>query len=102
MTSVITAIVMEETASYSLIEVCDKYHIPKELLLEMIEEGLFSHKPSDIQHLTLVQRDLQRIESALRLHRDLGVNLAGVALALDLLDELDKLRRELGVLRRQI
>jgi hypothetical protein len=31
---------------------------------------------------------------ALRLERDLEINLAGVALALELLDELQRLRRE--------
>jgi chaperone modulatory protein CbpM len=31
-----------------------------------------------------------------RLQRDLGVNLAGAALAIDLLDQLDELRRRLG------
>jgi len=31
----------------------------------------------------------------MRLQRDLGVNLAGIALALDMLDEIDKLRGRL-------
>jgi chaperone modulatory protein CbpM len=35
------------------------------------------------------------VRSALRLQRDLGVNLAGIALALDLMEELDNLRAEL-------
>ena len=35
---------------------------------------------------------VRRASIALRLQRDLGVNLAGVALALDLLDELNGLR----------
>jgi chaperone modulatory protein CbpM len=36
-----------------------------------------------------------RVRSALRLQRDLGVNLAGIALALDLMEELESLRAEL-------
>jgi chaperone modulatory protein CbpM len=39
---------------------------------------------------------LRRATVALRLQRDLGVNLAGAALALELLDELDTLRARLG------
>jgi chaperone modulatory protein CbpM len=35
---------------------------------------------------------LQRARVALRLQNDLDVNLAGAALALELLDELDELR----------
>jgi chaperone modulatory protein CbpM len=39
---------------------------------------------------------LRRARLAVRLERDLEVNLAGVALALDLLEEIDRLRRALG------
>lgn len=38
---------------------------------------------------------LRRARLALRLQRDLEINLAGVALALDLMEELELLRREL-------
>jgi chaperone modulatory protein CbpM len=43
---------------------------------------------------------LRRARIALRLERDLGVNLPGVALALDLLEELQRLRRERETERR--
>lgn len=36
-----------------------------------------------------------RVRSALRLQHDLGVNLAGIALALNLMEELEDLRAEL-------
>ncbi|MBP1152859.1 hypothetical protein JOD69_004728 [Methylocaldum sp. RMAD-M] len=36
---------------------------------------------------------LRRLQTALHLQRDLGVNLPGAALALDLLEELEALRR---------
>jgi len=35
-----------------------------------------------------------RARIALRLERDLGINVPGVALALELLEELEQLRRE--------
>jgi len=35
---------------------------------------------------------VRRVRCALRLESDLGVNLAGAALALDLLEELNRLR----------
>ena len=40
-----------------------------------------------------------RARLALRLERDLELNLAGVALALELMDELEYLRRELKARR---
>lgn len=99
--SVITGVVLSETTTFSAVEVCERFHIPNELLLEMIEQGLFHQQPSEAKQLALNLHDLQRIETAIRLHRDLEVNLPGVALALDLLDELQQLRKELAVLRRQ-
>ena len=38
---------------------------------------------------------LERARRAFRLQQDLGVNVAGAALALNLLDELDRLRTDL-------
>jgi chaperone modulatory protein CbpM len=42
---------------------------------------------------------LRRARIAVRLERDLELNLAGVALALDLLEELEQLRQQLKVRR---
>jgi len=39
-----------------------------------------------------------RVRSALRLQHDLGVNLAGIALALDLMEELENLRAQLKIM----
>lgn len=41
-----------------------------------------------------------RVAKARRLERDLGLNLPGVALALDLLDQLDEMRSHLRALQR--
>lgn len=98
--TVITGVLIEDTTTFSFIEVCTRYHIPKKLLHEMIEQGLFDVQSTNEQQLTLTQKDLQKMESAFRLHKDLGVNLEGVALALELLDELERLRTELKILRR--
>ncbi|MCL9684678.1 chaperone modulator CbpM [Legionella maioricensis] len=93
-------VLIEETTTISFNEVCRKYHIPKELLIEMIEQGLFPNQTTQIEQVVLDQKALRRLESAFRLHRDLGINLPGVALALDLLEEMEKMRRELEILRK--
>ena len=41
-------------------------------------------------------REIHRVQTAQRLIRDLQVNLAGAALALDLLEELEELRRKVS------
>lgn len=96
----IVGVLIEETTIISFNEVCQKYQISKELLLEMVEYGLFSNKTDTTEQLQLNQKDLRTIESAFRLHRDLGINLPGVALALELLEKIDRLNDELNILRK--
>ncbi len=98
--TILTGVLIEETTTFTFIEVCEKYHIPQQLLEEMIVQGLFTCQTTDQEELSLNQKELNRIESAFRLHRDLGVNLPGVAVVLDLLDEMEQMRNELEVLRR--
>lgn len=98
--NVLVGVLIEEESTLSVTEICYRYHIPQELLREMLEEGLFTNQTSDIKQLALDQKSLRRIETAFRLHKDLDINLPGVALALELLDEMDKMRDELNILRK--
>lgn len=98
--TLLIGVLIEETTTISFTEVCHKYNIPKELLSDMIEQGLFPNQPTDPEHIALSQKELRRIESAFRLHRDLGINLPGVALALELLEEMEKMHKELDILRK--
>lgn len=98
--TLLIGVLIEESYSISFKEVCQKYSIPKELLIEMVEQGLVNSQSHEIENSRLNPQDLRRIESAFRLHRDLGINLPGVALALDLLEEMEHLRNELEILRK--
>lgn len=93
-------VLIEETTTISFHGVCQKYNIPGELLSEMIEQGLFPNQCIDKEQIALDQKALRRLEAALRLHKDLGINLPGVALALDLLEEIEKMRQELEILHK--
>ena len=96
----IIGILIEDTTLISLNEVCQRYRISEDLLLEMLEYGIFSSKSSEIEQLKLTQKDLYKMESAFRLHRDLELNLTGVALDLELLEKIDRLNDELNILRK--
>jgi chaperone modulatory protein CbpM len=62
--------------------------------VEFVEEGVLTGVlVSTRWHFTGAA--LRRARRALRLERDLELNLAGVALALDLMDEIEQLRREI-------
>jgi chaperone modulatory protein CbpM len=98
----ITGIIIEEGSALSYLEVCQKYNIPKELLIEMQEQGFFEASTSKLEHLVFNSKSLRQIEVAIRLHRDLGINLQGAALALELLETIDLMKQELEILRKLI
>ncbi|MDH3432322.1 MAG: chaperone modulator CbpM [Gammaproteobacteria bacterium] len=76
-------------------EICEACEISVQQLTEFIEEGLVDaggRGPDEWQfHVT----SLRRIRFAKSIRRDLGVNTAGAALALDLLDRIDALKQKL-------
>lgn len=63
-------------------------------IVEFVEEGVLT-AVSLSPHWHFSGGALRRARLALRLQRDLELNLAGVALALDLMEQLEQLRREL-------
>jgi chaperone modulatory protein CbpM len=86
------AIVIDESTWFSLNEACRVCRVDDQRILEMVQEGVLSPTGSSSREWRFGARELKRIQIAVRLQRDLGVNLPGAALALDLLEELELLR----------
>ena len=101
--SVITGVLVDEgTTTYSFTQVCHTYHVSESELMDLLEHGLFHEITSSVKPVNFNLQMVKRIRSARRLQEDLGVNLPGVVLALELRDELDRLRNELTILRRHL
>lgn len=98
--NMLIGILIEDSYTISFKEVCAQYHIPEELLVELIEQGLFDNQSTEPKKLQLDQKAIHKIESAFRLHKDLGINIPGVTLAIELLEEIEKMHQELAILRR--
>jgi chaperone modulatory protein CbpM len=94
-TDILTGIIIEEEARLSLRELCDACAVHVEFITELVDEGVIEPTGIDKSHWCFSGISLQRIRTAKRLQQDLGVNLAGVALALDLIEELQQLRTQL-------
>ena len=99
---IVTGVLMDENTTISFVEVCQQYQISEDLLLDMLEHGLISHVTPSIKKITFDLKMLSRIQSACRLQQDLGINLPGAVLALELRDELEQLREELRVLQHYV
>jgi len=62
-------------------------------IVALVEEGILQPLPDAAGEWQFAGENLRRARLALRLQRDLEINLAGVALALELLEEIHQLRR---------
>lgn len=88
----ISGTVLDEDMECSLHDLCRLCNIPAEIVNEMIDEGLIRPRGPAPRQWRFTAIEVRRVQTALRLQRDLRVNLPGCALALDLLDELEELR----------
>jgi MerR family transcriptional regulator/heat shock protein HspR len=71
--------------------------------LRMYERmGLIRPKRVNQKNRLYSQADIERLRQIQRLTRDLGVNLAGVEIILDLLDKVERLQQELETLHTQM
>ena len=92
-------VILNEDTHCTLADLCRLCGVPAEVIHEMVEEGLLTPEglsPGDWRFTCVA---IKRVQTAVRLQQDLRVNLAGCALALDLLEELEELRRLLRVRR---
>lgn len=97
---ILKGILLDDEIELSLNDLCCACSSSAEWIIELVEEGVLDPIESNI-HLQQTQwrftvSSLQRARTALRLQRDLGINTAGVALAIDLLDKIKKLESRLS------
>lgn len=83
-------------AYYMISAVAAKYNIHPQTLRLYEREGLL--KPSRTEGNTRLysEEDLERLETILSLTRDLGVNLAGVEIVLNMRRKMEQMQREVN------
>ena len=89
------ASILEDETNLSLSDLCQSCHIQTEVVLEMVEEGVLTPQGDTPGQWRFTGAHVQRARVAVRLQRVLGVNHAGAALALQLLEEIETLRARL-------
>jgi MerR family transcriptional regulator/heat shock protein HspR len=72
----------------ALEEVAARFDIHPDILRRFINAGLI--EPAEVSGQTIMfePRDIKRVRAIQRLRRDLGINLAGIAVIFNLLDRL--------------
>lgn len=91
----LTGILLDERTDLSLNDLSRTCSVSVEWVIELVEEGVLEPIGHEQAHWQFPGTSVQKTRVALRLQHDLGINLAGVALALDMLNEIDTLRARL-------
>lgn len=86
---------INEQVTFSLAEISQACSCRREWIIGLVDEGVLAPFGEDSNDWQFPGGCVSRARTAARLHRDLKVNLAGVALALELLEELETLRGRL-------
>jgi chaperone modulatory protein CbpM len=88
----LSGIILDETTMFSLDELCGSCQVETDLIVSMVEEGIIKPVGYVTEEWQFSASQLPRVRKAMHLYYDLELNLAGVALALELLDEVNELR----------
>ncbi|HEY2634360.1 MAG TPA: chaperone modulator CbpM [Steroidobacteraceae bacterium] len=87
--------IVEQSALLTVKDLSRMCAVDERHIVEFVEEGVLHVVEIKSTEWYFRGEALRRTRLALRLERDLELNLAGVALALELMEELERLRREL-------
>jgi chaperone modulatory protein CbpM len=91
----LTGILLDERAELSLHDLCHACSTSTEWVVELVDEGVLEPIGHEQAHWRFSGPSLLRARAAMRMQRDLQINLAGVALALDLMEEIEAMRERL-------
>lgn len=75
-------------------ELCESCKISVEVIIEIVNLGIIEQSGSDPQSWQFSTHMVTTIHKALRLRQDLDIDWPGVAVALDLIEEMEQLRQE--------
>ena len=92
---VMTGTLIDDDKLFTLADLCRSCGVPAEVINDMIEYGIIEPSGDTAAHWQFAGGCLWRVTTVVRLQRDLEVNLAGAALALDLIEEVRELRQQL-------
>jgi len=93
--TILSGTILEEDSEVTLAQLCDACAVHAEAVEAMIEEGIVSPVGGSASKWRFTRTSVVRVRTVLRVQRDLHVNLAGAALALDLLERIDALNARL-------
>lgn len=102
--TLLNGVLLDDSFELSFQELCDACATSQDWVLQLVEEGAlvplnFTDQMQQTEQWRFTAVSLQKVQTAKRLQRDLQINPAGIALALDLLEQIDQLQTQLHCLQ---
>lgn len=88
--------ILEEDVEISIKELCKSSHLSFEYICELVEYGVIEPSGKSPSQWRFRGTSIRRVQQARRLKKDLGLNSAGIAIVLELLEELESLKNKLN------
>jgi chaperone modulatory protein CbpM len=92
-TDSISAMLLDDSVELSLAELCAACRVSEELIIDIVAEGIVEPLGMERTQWRFSGVAVTRIQRVIRLQHEFDVNLPGAALALELLEEIERLRR---------
>lgn len=91
-------------STFTLREVCERGDCHAEFIIKLVDYGIIApvEERPEARQWQFDVAALNRLQRAIRLQRDLKLNLPGLALSLDLLDEVNTMRRDMARLEQRL
>ncbi len=84
---------VEDAEFITLTQLCRSCTVETETITLLVAEGILEPLGRSAEQWQFAVGSRRRVKTVIHLQRDLGVNLAGAALALDLLEQIAELKR---------
>ncbi|MGB5103111.1 MAG: chaperone modulator CbpM [Steroidobacteraceae bacterium] len=91
---------LDESAWLEIGEFCAYLRVERHWVTELVEAGVIEPRGTAPDAWSFPASAIVRARATARLVNDLGVNLAGAAVILDLIEERDRLERRLAEIER--
>ncbi len=98
MAKLISGVIIERTESLTLQEFCYAIKTEPEFIHKMVEYQLIQPHGQSPEEWRFDSISLKKGRIALSFYKDLEINLPGIALALELLEKIEKLQKDIKIL----
>lgn len=86
--------VIDEFTEITIVELSSFCAVPQDQIIALVDEGILQPIERSQHEWRFTGPTLRRAATALRLQRDLEIHLGAVAVILELLDQIETLRRQ--------